>query len=133
MRRPVRGLSIALACDMRIAATSAFISTGYVRVGLSGDYGVTWLLSQLVGRGRASELMLLSEKVDAARCLDMGIVNRVVPDVDLQTEALTLARQLAHGPALAQALIKDNLDDAGTLAFEAALDGFTRLGEGAVR
>ena len=78
------GLSIALACDMRIAAASAFISTGYVRVGLSGDYGVTWLLSQLVGRGRASELMLLSEKVDATRCLAMGIFNRVVPDADLQ-------------------------------------------------
>lgn len=116
------GLSIALACDLRIAAESAFISTGYVRVGLSGDYGVTWLLNQLVGRGRASELMLLSEKVNAARCLGMGIFNRVVPDTDLQAEAFTLARQLAHGPALAQALIKDNLDDSSTLGFEAALD-----------
>jgi len=116
------GLSIALACDLRIAAESAFISTGYVRVGLSGDYGVTWLLSQLVGRGRASELMLLSEKVDAARCLGMGIFNRVVPDADLQAEAFTLARQLAHGPALAQALIKDNLDDSATVGFETALD-----------
>ena len=74
------GLSIALACDMRIAATSAFISTGYVRVGLSGDYGVSWLLSQLVGRGRASELMLLSEKVDAMRCLSMGIRARPLED-----------------------------------------------------
>lgn len=116
------GLSIALACDMRIAAESAFISTGYVRVGLSGDYGVTWLLSQLVGRGRASELLLLSEKVDAARCLAMGIFNRVVPDAALQAEAFTLARQLAHGPALAQALLKDNLDDAATLSFQTALD-----------
>lgn len=116
------GLSIALACDLRVAAESAFISTGYVRVGLSGDYGVTWLLSQLVGRGRASELMLLSEKVNAARCLGMGIFNRVVPDTALQAEAFTLARQLAHGPALAQALIKDNLDDSSTLGFEAALD-----------
>lgn len=116
------GLSIALACDMRIAAASAFISTGYVRVGLSGDYGVTWLLSQLVGRGRASELMLLSEKVDATRCLGMGIFNRVVADADLQTQAFTLARQLAHGPALAQALIKDNLDDSSTVGFDTALD-----------
>jgi 1,4-dihydroxy-2-naphthoyl-CoA synthase len=80
------------------------------------------LLSQLVGRGRASELMLLSEKVNAARCLGMGIFNRVVPDTDLQAEAFTLARQLAHGPALAQALIKDNLDDSSTLGFQAALD-----------
>ena len=116
------GMSLALACDLRIAAASAFISTGYVRVGLSGDYGVTWLLSQLVGRGRASELMLLSEKVDATRCLGMGIFNRVVPDIDLQAEAFTLARQLAHGPALAQALIKDNLDDSSTVGFDTALD-----------
>ncbi len=116
------GLSIALACDMRIAAESAFISTGYVRVGLSGDYGVTWLLSRLVGRGRASELMLLSEKVDATRCLAMGVFNWVVPDLDLQAKALALARQLAHGPALAQALIKDNLDDSATVGFETALD-----------
>ena len=116
------GLSIALACDLRIAAESAFISTAYVRVGLSGDYGVSWLLTQLVGRGRASELMLLAEKVDAQRCLSFGIFNRVVPDLRLQDEAFALARQLAHGPALAQRLIKDNLDDAATLAFPAALD-----------
>jgi len=116
------GLSIALACDLRIAAESAFISTGYVRVGLSGDYGITWLLAQLVGRGRASELMLLGEKVDAQRCASLGLFNRVVPDARLQDEAFALARQLAHGPALAQALIKDNLDDAATLAFAAALD-----------
>jgi enoyl-CoA hydratase/carnithine racemase len=116
------GLSIALACDLRIAAESAFISTGYVRVGLSGDYGITWLLAQLVGRGRASELMLLAEKVDAPRCASLGIFNRVVPDARLQDEAFALARQLAHGPALAQALIKDNLDDAATLPFAAALD-----------
>ncbi len=116
------GLSIALACDLRIAAESAFISTGYVRVGLSGDYGITWLLAQLVGRGRASELMLLGEKVDAQRCASLGLFNRVVPDARLQDEAFALARQLAHGPALAQALIKDNLDDAATLPFAAALD-----------
>jgi enoyl-CoA hydratase/carnithine racemase len=116
------GLSIALACDLRIAAESAFISTGYVRVGLSGDYGISWLLAQLVGRGRASELMLLTEKVDAQRCASLGIFNRVVPDARLRDDAFALARQLAHGPALAQALIKDNVDDAATLAFAAALD-----------
>ena len=116
------GLSIALACDLRIASESAFISTGYVRVGLSGDYGISWLLAQLVGRGRASELMLLGEKLDAQRCASLGIFNRLVPDTRLQDEAFALARQLAHGPALAQGLIKDNLDDAATLPFATALD-----------
>lgn len=117
------GLAIALACDLRIAAQSAFISTGYLRVGLSGDYGIAWLLHQLVGRGRARELLLLSEKVDAARCLDLGLFNRVVPDADLQEAAFAWARQLAQGPALAQALAKDNLDDAAMLPFAEALDG----------
>ena len=116
------GLSIALACDLRIAAESAFVATGYLKVGLSGDYGITWLLTQLIGRGRASELMLLAEKVDAQRCLSLGIFNRVVPDHRLREDALALARQLAEGPGLAQALIKDNLDDAATLPFHAALD-----------
>jgi enoyl-CoA hydratase/carnithine racemase len=116
------GLSIALACDLRIAAESAFVATGYLKVSLSGDYGITWLLTQMVGRGRASELMLLAEKVDAQRCLSLGIFNRVVPDHQLREDAFALARQLAQGPGLAQALIKDNLDDAATLPFRAALD-----------
>ena len=116
------GLSIALACDLRIAAQSAFVATGYLKVGLSGDYGITWLLTQLVGRGRASELMLLGEKIDAQRCLSLGLFNRVVPDDQLRVEAFALARQLAQGPGLAKALIKDNLDDAATLPFHAALD-----------
>jgi enoyl-CoA hydratase/carnithine racemase len=116
------GLSIALACDLRIAAQSALVATGYLKVGLSGDYGITWLLTQLVGRGRASELMLLGEKVDAQRCLSLGLFNHVVPDDQLREEAFALARQLAQGPGLAQALIKDNLDDAARLPFDAALD-----------
>lgn len=116
------GLAIALACDLRIAAESAFISTAYARIALSGDYGITWLLTRLVGRGVASELMLLSEKVDARRCAALGIFNRLVPFADLADAAFALARRLAHGPALAQALIKDNLDDASTLSFMASLD-----------
>jgi enoyl-CoA hydratase/carnithine racemase len=116
------GLSIALACDLRIAAQSAFVATGYLKVGLSGDYGITWLLTQLVGRGRASELMLLGDKVDAQRCLSLGLFNRVVPDDRLREEAFALARQLAQGPGLAQALVKDNLDDAATMPFDAALN-----------
>lgn len=116
------GLAIALACDLRMAAQSAFVATGYLKVGLSGDYGITWLLTQLVDRGRARELMLLGDKVDAQRCLSLGLFNRVVPDPQLQEEAFALARRLAQGPGLAQALTKDNLDDAATLPFDAALD-----------
>ena len=116
------GLAIALACDIRIAAQSAFVATGYVRIGLSGDYGIAWLLTQLVGTARARELMFTGEKVDAIRCEQIGLVNRVVPDERLQEEAFALARSLAEGPSLALRAIKDNLDDALTVDFDRARD-----------
>jgi enoyl-CoA hydratase/carnithine racemase len=116
------GLAIALACDIRIAAQSAFIATGYVRIGLSGDYGIAWLLTQLVGTARARELMFTGDKVDAERCAQIGLVNRVMPDARLQDEAFALARSLAEGPALALRAIKDNLDDAVRVDFDTARD-----------
>ena len=67
------GLAIAMACDIRIAAQSAFVSTGYAKVGLSGDYGIAWLLTRLVGTSRARELMFTADRVDAARCEAIGL------------------------------------------------------------
>jgi len=116
------GLAIAMACDIRIAAESAFVSTGYLRVGLSGDYGIAWLLTRLVGTARARELMFTSDKVDAARCAAIGLVNRVVPDEKLQDEAFALARSLAEGPTLALRYMKDNLDEAVLFDFATARD-----------
>jgi enoyl-CoA hydratase/carnithine racemase len=95
------GLAVAMACDIRIAAQSAFVSTGYLRVGLSGDYGIAWLLTRLVGTSRARELMFTADKVDAARCEAIGLVNRVVPDDRLQSEAFAMAKSMAEGPTLA--------------------------------
>jgi enoyl-CoA hydratase/carnithine racemase len=111
-----------MACDIRIAAQSAFISTGYARIALSGDYGIAWLLTRLVGTARARELMFTSEKVDAARCESIGLVNRVVADDQLQSEAFALAKSLAEGPRLALRYIKDNLDEALLFDFETARD-----------
>src|SRR5258708_29901859 len=91
------GLAIAMACDIRIAAESAFVSTGYLRVGLSGDYGIAWLLTRLVGTARARELMFTAEKVDAKRCEAIGLFNRVVPDAKPQEEAFALAKSMAEG------------------------------------
>lgn len=116
------GLAIAMACDIRIAAKSAFISTGYLRVGLSGDYGMAWLLTRLVGTSRARELMFTSEKVDATRCEQIGLVNRVVPDETLQDEAFALAKTMAEGPTLALRYMKDNLDEALLFDFATARD-----------
>ena len=62
------GLAIALACDIRIAAQSAFVTTAYVRIGFSGDYGIGWLLTRAVGSARARELMFFSDRINATKC-----------------------------------------------------------------
>ncbi len=116
------GLAIALACDIRIAAESTIMTTGYARIALTGDYGISWLLTRLAGTARARELMFLSERIDARRCEALGLVNRVVPDVDLQKEAFAWARMLANGPVSAYAAIKDNLDLALSADFLTSLD-----------
>jgi len=116
------GLAIAMACDLRIAAQSAFVSTGYLRVALSGDYGIAWLLTRLVGTARARELMFTSEKIVAARAEAIGLVNRVVPDDKLQDEAFALAKSLAEGPTLALHYMKNNLDEALSFDFASARD-----------
>src|SRR6266487_2054849 len=114
------GLAIALACDIRIAAESTIMTTGYARIALTGDYGISWLLTRLAGTARARELMFLSERIDARRCEAVG--NRVVPDAELQSEAFGIARSLANGPASAYASIKDNLDLALSADFLTSLD-----------
>jgi enoyl-CoA hydratase/carnithine racemase len=116
------GLAIAMACDIRIAAESAFVTTGYLRVGLSGDYGMAWLLTRLVGTSRARELMFTGDKVDARRCEAIGLVNRVVPDAKLRDEAFAMARTMAAGPTLALRYMKDNLDEALAFDFATARD-----------
>ena len=117
------GLAIALACDIRIAAESAFISTGYARVGLSGDYGIAWLLTRLVGTARARELMFTADRVDAATCQQIGLINRIVPDASLQNEAFIFSKQLANGPRIALQHMKESLEDALHAPFLSALDG----------
>src|ERR1700716_664108 len=116
------GLALAMTCDIRIAAQSAFLSTGYLKVGLSGDYGIAWLLTRLVGTSRARELMFTCERVDAARCEAIGLVNRVVPDDKLQAEAFALAKSIADGPTIAIRYMKDNLDEALMFDFATARD-----------
>jgi enoyl-CoA hydratase/carnithine racemase len=116
------GLAIALACDIRIASESTIMTTGYAKIGLTGDYGISWLLTRLAGTARARELMYLSERIDARRAEALGLINRVVPDADLQAEAFAIARTLANGPGGAYAAIKDNLDRALSTDFMTSLD-----------
>ncbi len=92
------GFSLALACDLRIAAESATFVQAFVRIGLIPDLASTYFLPRLIGPARAAELTMLGETVDATRALDLGIVNRVVPDSELATAAAELAGRLARGP-----------------------------------
>jgi enoyl-CoA hydratase/carnithine racemase len=116
------GMAIALACDIRIAAESAFMATGYARIGLTGDYGIAWLLTRLAGTARARELMFLAERTDARRCEALGLINRVVPDHELRDTAFAIAKKLANGPSAALGYIKDNLDHALTSDLLTSMD-----------
>lgn len=102
------GMSIALACDLRVASDQARIVTAFARVGFSGDFGGTWFLQRLVGPAKAKELYFLAEPVDAQRALELGLVTKVVPHESLAEETRALAQRLANGPTVAYARMKDN-------------------------
>ena len=108
------GLSIALACDLRIAGESAKFTTAFGRVGYSGDFGGSYFLTRLVGTAKARELYFTSALIGAAEALNLGIVNRVVPDQQLQTEVTDLSQQMANGPQIALSYMKKNLNAAET-------------------
>jgi len=106
------GLSLALACDLRIASEHAIMTTAFAKVGFSGDYGGTYFMSKLIGAARARELYLLSDRIDALEAERLGLINRVVPDDALEKETLALAQRLAHGPSVAYRYIKENINRA---------------------
>jgi enoyl-CoA hydratase/carnithine racemase len=120
------GAVLALAGDLRLLARSATFSFLFTRVGLAGaDMGAAYLLPRLVGLGRATELLLLGDDVDAQRALEIGLATRVVGDGELAAEASALARRLADGPALAYSTTKVlltrelDLDLGGAIELEA--------------
>jgi 2-(1,2-epoxy-1,2-dihydrophenyl)acetyl-CoA isomerase len=117
------GMGICMACDLRIAADSAVMTTAFARVGFSGDYGLAWLLAQQVGRTRALELFYLSEKLSAERCEALGLVNFVVPAAELHARTMVLANRLAAGPSVALGYIKENVNAAFAVSLEEFMDG----------
>ncbi len=116
------GLSLALACDLRIAAENAVLTTAFARVGFSGDYGGTFFLTRLVGSAKARELYFLSERVDAKEALRLGLLNWVVPAERLTAETAKLAHKLAHGPRVAYRYMKENLNRAANGEWDDCLD-----------
>jgi 2-(1,2-epoxy-1,2-dihydrophenyl)acetyl-CoA isomerase len=99
-------MNLALACDLRYAADTAVFAQSFVRIGLVPDWGGHYLLTRIVGTGRALELMMLGERIDAATALRLGIVNAVYPAAAFREQVHTRARALAQGPCAAIAAIK---------------------------
>jgi 2-(1,2-epoxy-1,2-dihydrophenyl)acetyl-CoA isomerase len=116
------GASLALACDIRIAAEDASFLLAFARVGLIPDSGVTWLLPRLIGAAKAAELALSAEPLTAIDAERLGLVARVVPAADLVAEATALARRLVAGAPVALALTKQALEQAWAASFEEQLE-----------
>lgn len=116
------GLGLALAADLRIGSPKTLMTTAFANVGLSGDYGTTWLLRQLVGPAKARELLLFSDRVAADDCLALGLLNWLVPESELAERAQELAARLANGPRPAMAHIKANVLDAEHATLDESMD-----------
>ncbi len=113
------GLSLALACDFRICATDAKLITAFAKVGLSGDFGGTYFLSQILGSAKARELYLLSPLLSGIQAAEIGLVTRTVEAGEVIQEATALATELAAGPTVTLGRIKQNLalaEGGGSLA-----------------
>jgi 2-(1,2-epoxy-1,2-dihydrophenyl)acetyl-CoA isomerase len=116
------GLSLAMACDMRVASDTARLGTAFARVGYSGDFGGSYYLTQLVGTAKARELYFTADLLDAQQALGLGLVNRVVPDARLEEETMTLASRLARGPRVALRYMKRNMNAAESASLTEMLD-----------
>ena len=106
------GLGLALACDLRIMASSAILTTAFAKVGFSGDYGGTYFLTQLVGSAKAREMYYLSDRVSADEALRLGLTNWVCEPEELAAKAAEIGARLAAGPTVAYRYMKENLNRA---------------------
>ncbi|HEX4994403.1 MAG TPA: enoyl-CoA hydratase [Methylomirabilota bacterium] len=124
MRGPAAGagLSLAMACDMRVASDTVKLGTAFARVGYSGDFGGSYYLTQLVGTAKARELYFTADLLDAQQALGLGLVNRVVADARLEEETMALASRLARGPRVAYRYMKRNMNAAESASLKDMLD-----------
>lgn len=122
------GAAIALASDLRVAADSARIAFLFVKVGLAGaDMGAAYLLPRIVGLGRATELLMTGEFIDAQEAHGIGLYNRVVAPARLAAETAAMADRLARGPGAGLAATKDALNREMSMDLMAALDHEARV------
>ena len=115
-------MSIALACDLRIAAESAIFVQAFVKIGLVPDSGATWLLPRLIGQTHALELMLTGRKVSAHEALELGMIHQVVADSQLMATVHELAQTLTSAPTKSIGYIKRGLEFAATHSLEESLE-----------
>ena len=106
------GLSYALACDLRVMARNAIMTTAFAKVGFSGDYGGSYFMTQLIGSAKARELYFLSDRVTAEEALQLGLTNWVCEPEELMDKTMEIADQLAKGPSVAYRYMKENLNRA---------------------
>jgi 2-(1,2-epoxy-1,2-dihydrophenyl)acetyl-CoA isomerase len=116
------GFDLALACDLRIASRFSKFGSVFSRIGLVPDGGSSFTLSRLVGLGRAIEMMMLAETFDGERAAELGVVNKVVNDDELEAATKEWADRLAAGPPLAYALGKANIYKGSACSLDQALD-----------
>lgn len=103
------GCSLALAADFTVAARSAYFLEAFVNIGLVPDGGTTWMLVRQIGKARATEMMMLGERIGAEKAEAWGLIHKAVDDAALMTEAMALAERLARGPTRALGLIRQGL------------------------
>ncbi len=121
------GCSLALCSDFAIAGKSAYFLQAFVNIGLVPDGGSTWMLPRLIGKARATQMMLLGEKIGGEQAADWGLIYKCVEDTDLQSEARALAARLANGPTLALGIMRQNIAAALEMDYASAM---TREAEG---
>lgn len=115
------GCSLALAADFCVASETAYFLQAFVNIGLVPDGGASWMLTRLIGRARAAEMMMLGERVPAAKAFDWGMVHKAVADDVLDSAALALAERLAAGPTVALGLMRRQLHAAMEGDYAAAM------------
>ena len=107
------GVGLAAACDLRVLAEEAVVNTAYLGAGLSGDFGVAWLLSRILGGGIAADWLLRPRKVGANEALTRGFASEILPQDQLMTRVTEIAVSLERVPTTARRHAKANLIDAG--------------------
>ena len=117
------GLALALACDFRLALPQARMTTAFAKVGLAGDYGMSYFLPRLVGGAKARELLMLSPLLTGAQAAELNLVTRVFEEAEFEAKVAEFVKTLANGPTITYGYMKDNLNDSLGANFMSSIDG----------